>query len=83
MTTLTLEMPDTVLAALRCAPEELSEEVRLAAAANWYAHGRMSQEIAAQVAGLNRTDFLLALSRIGVDSFQVDNADLDREMARG
>lgn len=83
MTRVTLEMPDGVFSALRCAPEEISQEMRLAAAANWYEQGRISQEIAAEVAGLTRTDFLLALSRMGISSFQVDNADLNRELARG
>lgn len=83
MTTLTLELPENVLAALRCSPEDLSKEVRLAAAATWYGQGKVSQEVAAQIAGMNRTDFLLALARMGKNSFQVDPADLDRELARG
>jgi hypothetical protein len=32
---------------------------------------------------MDRTDFLLALARMGKDSFQVDFDDLDRELARG
>lgn len=83
MTKLTMELPENVLAALRVAPEEFPGELRLAAAATWYADGKLSQEVASQVAGLSRTDFLLALSRMGRDSFHVDLADLDRELARG
>lgn len=83
MTQLTMEFPESVLAALRCAPAEFSREMRLAAAATWYEQGKVSQEVAAQVAGLNRTDFLLSLARMGRDSFQVDAADLDGELARG
>jgi hypothetical protein len=33
--------------------------------------------------GLDRTDFPLALARLGKDSFGVDFDDLDRELARG
>ena len=83
MTTVTLEFPEIVFAALRCAPEELASEMRLAAAAVWYGQGKVSQEMAARIAGLTRTDFLLALARMGRDSFHVDFADLDRELNRG
>jgi len=83
MTTFTLELPESVLAALRCTPEDFSSEMRLAAAATWYEQGKASQEVASQIAGLTRTDFLLALARMGKDSFRVDPADLDRELERG
>jgi len=32
---------------------------------------------------MDRTDFILTLSHMGKDSFQVDFDDLDRELARG
>jgi hypothetical protein len=82
MTTVTMQFPEKVFAAMRSNPDEFANEMRLAAAATWYAQGRVSQEMAAWIAGLNRTDFLLALARTGRDSFQVDFADLDRELAR-
>ena len=82
MTTVTLELPESVLAALRFAPEDFPREMRLAAAVTWYENGKVSQEVAAQIAGLCRTDFLLALARMGRASFQVDLADLDRELSR-
>jgi predicted HTH domain antitoxin len=49
----------------------------------WYQQGRISQEWAATIAGMDRLDFLLALARMGKDSFQVDFDDLDRELAHG
>jgi len=83
MTTLTLELPDKVFGAMRWPPEEFTKQMRLAAAAaTWYEQGKISLEIAARVAGLDRTDFLLALARMGKDSFQIDLTDLDRELAR-
>lgn len=48
----------------------------------WYSRGEISQERAAQVAGLDRTDFSMALAREGVDAFGVDFADLERELTR-
>ena len=83
MTTLTVEIPEKVFAAMRVDPDEFVIEMRLAAAVSWYEQGKISQEVAARIAGLNRTDFLLALARMGKDSFKVDFADLDRELARG
>ena len=83
MTHVDVELPEADYSVLHCSPEELAKELRLAAAVQWYQQGRISQEWAAQIAGLDRTDFLLALARIGKDSFQVDFEDLDRELARG
>jgi hypothetical protein len=38
--------------------------------AKWYELGLVSQEKAAEIAGLNRMKFLLAISRIGISPFQ-------------
>jgi len=83
MTALTVEVPTEVLSILREDRDELAQDMRLTAAAAWYRAGRISQEVAAEIAGMTRTDFLLALARMGTDSFVVDMADLDRELARG
>jgi predicted HTH domain antitoxin len=83
MTTLTMQLPDEALAATRSDPTGFARELRVAAAALWYSEGRVSQEVAAEIAGLDRTDFLLALARMGRDVFVVDPEDLDRELRRG
>lgn len=83
MTQVQIELPEAVYSLLHCAPDDLSRELRLAAAVQWYQQGRISQEWAATIAGLDRTDFLLALARLGKDSFVVDFDDLDRELSRG
>jgi len=83
MPTITLDMPEDVFSALRRSPEEFVRELRLAAAIHWYERGEVSQEKAAHIAGLDRTDFLLALSREKVDAFVVDLDDLKRELSRG
>ena len=57
--------------------------MRLAAAIHWYKLSEISQERAAQLAGLDRTDFLLSLAREGEDASVVDLADLERELQRG
>lgn len=77
-----MKLDQDVLSALRRSPDEFANEMR-AAAIHWYKRGEISQEKAAQVAGLDRTDFLLALAREGEDAFVVDFADLQRELQRG
>lgn len=81
MTQVHIDLPEAVYAVLHCAPEDLNQELRLAAAQR-YQQGRVSQEWAATIAGKDRTDFLLALARMDKDPFQVDFDDLDRELAR-
>ncbi len=83
MAILNVEVPDKVFAALRVGPDDFTREMRLAAAASWYEQGKVSQEVAAKIADLTRTDFLLALAKMGKDSFHIDFEDLDRELALG
>ena len=83
MAQLRIELPDAACSLLRCAPGTLDKEVRLAAAVQWYQQGRISQEWAAQIADMDRTDFLLTLSDMGKESFLIDFEELDRELARG
>jgi predicted HTH domain antitoxin len=80
MPTLTLAIPDSALSALRRSPTELGRELKLAAAIHWYGRGLMSQERAAELAGMNRRDFLHTLAREGVDVFAVDDDSLAREL---
>jgi len=83
MVTVQVQLPEEAFSALRRSPDEMAGELRLAAAIHWYARGRISQERAAQVAGLDRTDFILALARGGVDAFPVDMTSLRRQLADG
>ena len=83
MATISLELPEEIFSASRRSPEEFVREMRLAAAIHWYARGEISPEKAAQIAGLDRTDFLLALARERVDAFVVDIEDRKRELNRG
>lgn len=74
---LELEIPDSALSSLRQAPGELAACLRLMAAAKLYENGSMSQERAAELAGLSRQQFVLELSRLGVSPFQGVEDDLD------
>ena len=83
MPTLTFDLPEDVFSALRRSPDEFARELLLAAAIHWYERGTVSQEKAAYIAGLDRTDFLAALAREQTDVFQVDFESLKRELQGG
>jgi len=83
MPRVTLELPEEVFSALRRSPEEFARDLRLAAAIHWYERGEVSQEKAARIAGMDRSDFLAALAREKANAFVVDFDDLKRELERG
>jgi len=83
MPTVTMDLPEEVFSALRRSPAEFAREMRLAAAMFWYSRGMIAQGKAAEVAGLNRAEFLKALARNEMDVFVVDFDDLQREVDRG
>ena len=83
MKTITIEVPDDAFAALGRSPEEFARDLRLAGAIHWYGQGIISQDKAASIAGLDRTDFLFALAHAKVDAFQVTGEELKGEVELG
>ena len=81
--TVAFQLPEEVFSALRRSPEEFVRELRFAAAAHWYGKGQVSQEKAAEIAGLHRAAFLRALAHEQQEVFVVDRGDLKREIDRG
>ena len=79
---LVLELPESVFSAIRSTPENFVKEMRLAAAVKWYELGRVSQSKAAEIAGLSRQEFLLALSQFSVSPFQAMPEELTEELSR-
>jgi predicted HTH domain antitoxin len=79
MSTITIELPDDVVAA-GTTPEEFARELRLAAAIYWFSRGLISQGKGAQIAGLDRTRFILALGQAGVDAIQIGDDELAAEV---
>jgi predicted HTH domain antitoxin len=70
MKRLEIDLPDETFAGLDRESAELAAEIRAAAAAKWYEVGRVSQEVAAQIAGVSRSEFLAILSRLQVSPMQ-------------
>lgn len=81
MRTVSIQLPETVFSALRKNPSEFVQEMRVAAAVKWYELGEISQNKAAEVAGLTRAEFIHALSRYRVDFMQYTAEELAEELA--
>ena len=71
-----LDLPSSILSSLRLSPQEFAHDLVVAAAAKWYESGMLSQERAAELAGVSRGEFLVCLSALGVSPFQESLADL-------
>jgi len=80
MTTVTIDLPEGAFSALRRSPTEFAREMRIAAAVQWYTEQVVSQEKAAEIAGLSRAELIDELSRRKVPVFQTTLDELIREM---
>ncbi|MFQ4141751.1 UPF0175 family protein [Chlorogloeopsis sp. ULAP02] len=81
MKTISIQLPETVFSSLRKNPQEFVQEMRIAAAVKWYGIGNISQNKAAEIAGLTRVEFINALSRYRVDFMQYTTEELAEELA--
>jgi predicted HTH domain antitoxin len=76
MTHIAFDIDDGVLARLHRDPGEFTRELRIAAAVKWYEREIVSQERAAEIAGVSRAEFVEALGRYGITPFQDSLEDL-------
>ena len=75
MSRLTIDIPDDCSGLLGGTPTEASRRVRLAAALHLFERGEVTQRQGADLAGLDRPDFLRACADAGVNVFQSDEDD--------
>jgi hypothetical protein len=80
MATMTIDVPDDAFTVLHRSPEELSRDMRLAAAMLWYTQGRISDGKAAEFAGISRADFINALAAAKLPAFPGDVNELIEEV---
>jgi len=80
-----IELSESAFSALRKSPAEFVEEMKYAAVVKWYETGLISQDKAAEIAGLSRYAFLRLLSRYEVSIIQCTPQLLEEELrhARG
>lgn len=82
MVSMTIDMPDGALAAMRKDSAGFAREMRLAAAVKWYELRHVSQGRAAEIAGLSRAEFVAELGRFGVSPFQASADEILEEAGR-
>ena len=61
---------------------EFTQELRLVAAIKWYELGKITQGQAAQIAGLNRGEFIKILARYQVSTFQYTPEEIEADLQR-
>lgn len=81
MSTIQLDVPDEVLISLKETSQTLARELRIAAAMKLYELGKLSSGRAAQLAGMSRVEFLVALGRYQVSPFSLTAEQLERDVS--
>lgn len=81
MDTQTIEYPAKILGALKKDPDEFEKEARLLLALKYYENGKLSTGLAAQLAGVPRTTFMLLLGQYGLSPFGETAEELETDFA--
>lgn len=78
---ITLDVPEKVFLAEKTDEVSFARELLILAAVKLYELGRLSSGRAAELAGMSRVEFLLALGRYKVFPFQAELTDLENPYA--
>jgi predicted HTH domain antitoxin len=81
MTTITLTVPDKAKLALKASAEKIGSELLLAAAIKLYELGRLSSGAAAELADIPKPVFLAKLADYGVDTFDLSEQEMQKELS--
>ncbi|MCB1158444.1 MAG: UPF0175 family protein [Leptospiraceae bacterium] len=81
MSTYTIQLPETAFATFRKTPDEFIKELKIAAVIKWYELGEISQNKAAEIAELSRSEFIEVLHKYKVSVIQYTEELLDYELS--
>jgi predicted HTH domain antitoxin len=81
MSTVSMSLPDSVVAAFTEPDKEVGRSILAAAVVKWYELGKISQGKGAELLGVSRSEFLDLLSSYRVSVWQYTQSDLDKEMS--
>lgn len=77
---ISFEVSKDILASLNLGSKALSSEIRLMAAIEYFKNKRLSLGKAAELAGINRLEFMDILSAKGIVHFDYDEDELETEL---
>ncbi|MCB0121571.1 MAG: UPF0175 family protein [Caldilineaceae bacterium] len=78
---LTIQYPSELLWACQMEPEEFAAEAKQTLALALYHSGKLSTGLAAKVAGMPRSAFIILLGQHGLSPFGADPAELETDLA--
>lgn len=78
---LTIQYPEELLWALQQEPEEFASQAQILLAVKLYETGKLSTGLAAQVAGVSRTEFFYILGQHGLSPFGETPDELENDLA--
>ncbi|HEY0780891.1 MAG TPA: UPF0175 family protein [Thermoanaerobaculia bacterium] len=81
MSTIQIDLPESVLLSTGQSQEEFVREAKSLLALKLFEMGRLSSGQAAEMCAMNRVDFLFLAGRSGVPVADLDEAEREREFA--
>jgi predicted HTH domain antitoxin len=81
METISFQVSQDLLAALKIGSNQLGENMRLLAAIAYFQDKKLSLGKAAELAGINRIEFMDILAKKGIVIFDYDESELDTELS--